>query len=116
MTARATPQVLHQNISKKIVALQRALDRHNESLPPGSRFTNPQIDLAGKVVAILVMRRTMSMPDAVSLTPRGLAAVASLIRPDSRGIEDVLADGVVAVSQQMLKRGPKQEPMVALIG
>jgi len=95
-------QVLYQDVNARLLRNQRHLD--------GLGFTPDQVHLAGRVVAIMVMRRTMSREDARRMTPRGLAAIAALIRPDAHSIEEVLADGVVRKAHRLLQRGPIPAP------
>lgn len=91
---RVLKQALFQDVSKKINVNRRCIE--------GLGFTETQIDLAGRIVALLVMRRTLSREDARRMTPRGLAAIASLIPPDEDRIEALLADGIVRKSQALL--------------
>lgn len=91
---RVPKPALFQDISKKINVNRRCIE--------GLGFTETQIDLAGRVVALLVMRRTLSREDARRMTPRGLAAIASLIPPDEDRIEALLASGIVRKSQALL--------------
>ena len=99
---RVLRQSLYQDVSQKIAVNRRVL----ESLG----FSVTQADLAGRVVALLVMRRTLSREDARRMTPRGLAAIASLIRPETQTVEQVLAEGVVRKAQYLLTRSPVTVP------
>ena len=91
---RVPKPALFQDISKKINVNRRCIE--------GLGFTETQIDLAGRIVALLVMRRTLSREDARRMTPRGLAAIASLIPPDEDRIEALLASGIVRKSQALI--------------
>lgn len=96
-------QTLYQDVAKRLYGLQVALSEQTS-------LTNDQIHLASKVVSILVMRRTLPREDARALTPRGLAAVAALIRPDAHSVEEILAEGVVRKAHRLLQRGPIPAP------
>lgn len=99
---RVLRQSLHQDVAKRINVNRRCLEDLG--------FSPTQVDLAGRVVALLVMRRSLSREDARRMTPRGLAAIAHLIRPDADSIEQVLADGVVRKAQNLLHRSPVAVP------
>lgn len=114
MSKSRAKAVLYQDVSKKIRSLQRALDRYNEGVPAGARYSESQITYAGEVIAVLVWRRVLSRLDANALSPRGLAAVADLIRPETTCIEEVVADGVLASATSMLRRPP--QTAAALVG
>lgn len=94
---RVLRQSLYQDVTKRINVNRRCLEDLG--------FSPTQVDLAGRVVALLVMRRTLTRDDARRMTPRGLAAIANLIRPDAQTVEEVLADGVVRKAQNLLHRG-----------
>lgn len=99
---RVLRQSLYQDVAQRINTNRRCLEDLG--------FSPSQVDLAGRVVALLVMRRTLDRHDARRMTPRGLAAIAGLIRPDAQSIEDVLADGVVRKAQSLLQRSPVAAP------
>lgn len=90
--------VVPQDVAAKIIRNQKVLDGMGD-------FTFDQVTLAGRVVSILVMRRTLEREDAKRMTPRGLAAIASLIRPSTETIEQVIADGVLRKALALLSRG-----------
>lgn len=99
---RVLRKALPQDVNAQIIRNQQCLD--------GLGFTPAQINFAGRVVSILVMRRTLPREDARRMTPRGLAAIASLIRPEAETIEQVLADGVVRKAQALLSPSPVGAP------
>lgn len=94
---RVLRQALPQDVSKKINLNRERIE--------GLGFTESQIDLSGRVVALLVMRGTLSRPDAKRMTPRYLAAVASLIPPEAKSIESLLSSGIVRKAQALLVKG-----------
>lgn len=96
---RVVRQTVYQDVIKRLHANQRALAQTSE-------FTPTQIDLAGSVVALLVMRRTLDRADAAAMTPRGLAAIASLIDREDENVEQLLAAGVIRQAQALLSRTP----------
>ena len=87
-------QALYQDVNQKINNNRRCIE--------GLGFTDTQIDLAGRIVALLVMRRTVSRETALRMTPRALAAIASLIPADEERIEALLASGIVRKSQALI--------------
>lgn len=95
-------KVLPQDVNARILRNQEYLDTLG--------FTPAQVNFAGRVVAILVMRRTLGREEARRMTPRGLAAIASLIRPNTETIEEVLADGVVRKARALLSSSPVGAP------
>ena len=99
---RVLRQSLYQDVTQRINVNRRCLEEMG--------FSPQHVDLAGRVVALLVMRRTLSRDDARRMTPRGLAAIANLIRPEADSIEAVLADGVVRKAQALLQRSPVGAP------
>lgn len=99
---RVLRQSLYQDVAQRITVNGRLLHEMG--------YSHSQVDLAGRVVALLVMRRTLSREDALRITPRGLAAIASLIRPETQTVEQVLAEGVVRKAQYLLTRSPVTVP------
>ena len=95
---RVLRQALYQDVSKKILVNQRVLDQ-----TPG--YTETQIDLAGRIVSLLVMRRVLDRETACRMTPRGLAAVAGLVG-QTETVEEALSHGVVRKATALLCRGP----------
>ena len=90
-------QAVPQDVANRISTNQRCLDEMGS-------FTFDQVTLAGRVVSILVMRKTLDRSVANKMTPRALAAIASLIRPETTTIEQVIADGVLRKAQALLVR------------
>lgn len=90
---RAVPQ----DVANRISTNQKCLDEMGS-------FTFDQVTLAGRVVSILVMRKTLDRSIANKMTPRALAAIASLIRPETTTIEQAISDGVLRKAQALLVR------------
>jgi hypothetical protein len=96
---RTLRQSLYQDVAKRILLNQRVLDEMDH-------FTPTQVDLAGRVVSLLVMRRVLDREIARRMTPRGLAAIAALIGPHVQSIEQALGSGIVRKAEALLCRGP----------
>lgn len=99
---RVLRKALYQDVNTRIL--------RNQEYIAGLGFSPSQVNFAGRVVSILVMRRTLAREDARRMTPRGLAAIANLIRPEAETIEQVLADGVVRKAQALLAPSPVGAP------
>ena len=99
---RVLRQALYQDVSKKILVNQRVLDGLDQ-------YSETQIDLAGRIVGLLVMRRVLDRETACRMTPRGLAAIAGLVG-QAQTIEEALGCGVVRKAEALLCRGPVPAP------
>jgi hypothetical protein len=99
---RVLRRSLYQDVARRIQINQEVLDGLDE-------YSETQIDLAGRIVGLLVMRRTLDRETACRMTPRGLAAIASLVG-QSQTIEEALGRGVVRKAEALLCKGPIPAP------